>query len=77
MSFILYKNGPFSFIIFLAYQVNVDFWMAQSSTTSITGHNSGLNISHWLLCHQVDGKVLVQLYTKKKSLILHYQLRLT
>lgn len=45
------------------YQVNVDFGMAQSSSTSITGHHSGFNISHLLLSHQTDSKVLVHLNT--------------
>lgn len=46
-----------------SYQVDVDFGVAQGSSTSITGHHSGLNLSHWLLCHQFDGKVLVHLDT--------------
>lgn len=49
------------------YQVYVDFGMAQSSSTSITGHHSGFNISHWLLCHQIDSKVLVYLNTNNSN----------
>lgn len=48
-------------ILQITYEVDVDFGMAQSSSTSITGHNSGLNVSYWLLCHQLDGKVLIHL----------------
>lgn len=46
-----------------SYQVDVDFGVAQGSSASITGHHSGLNVSHWLLCHQVDGKVRIHLDT--------------
>lgn len=45
------------------YQVDVDFGMAQGSSTSITGYHSFPNLSHWLLCHQVDGKVRIHLDT--------------
>lgn len=48
------------------YKVDVNFGMTQSSSTSITGHNSVLNVSYWLLCHQLDGKVLVHLYINDK-----------
>lgn len=45
------------------YQINIDFGMTQSSSTSITGHHSGFNISHWLFRHQFYSKVLVHLNT--------------
>lgn len=44
-----------------SYQVDVDFGVAQRSSTSVTGHHPGMDISDWLLSHQVDGKVLVHL----------------
>lgn len=50
------------------YQINVDFGVTQSSSTSITGHHSGVNISHWLLSHQTDSKVLVHLDTNSVTL---------
>lgn len=46
-----------------SYQVDVDFGVAQGSSTSITGHNSGFNVGHWLLSHQLDGEVLIHLGT--------------
>lgn len=45
------------------HQINVDFGVTQSSSTSIAGHHPGFNISHWLLSHQIDGKALVHLNT--------------
>lgn len=44
--------------------------MTQSSSTPITGHHSGFNISHWLLSHQIDSKVLVHLNTNSVTSVL-------
>lgn len=43
------------------YQVDEDFGVAQGPSTTITRHYSGPDVSHRLLRHQPDGKVLVHL----------------
>lgn len=51
-----------------SYQVDVDFGVSQGSSASITGNHSGFDVGHGLLCHQINGKLLVHLDTKEGNL---------
>lgn len=46
----------------LDYQVDINFGMAQSSSTSVTGHHSSFYIGYRLLRHQIYSEVLIHLH---------------